>query len=96
MNNEEILNRFKLSGYRTRITHLRNIDDELYDMKTIRENNGQNLINSHGGKTLCEVMLNNYVALSAVAICNPKDKYNRKDGANLALSRAYDYAFGGK
>lgn len=85
-----LLKQFRDYGFRTRITHFRMLNgyDTPVELSVIRQEGLQRELNSYGGLTTCDVKLDDFTSVRTIAICNPKDKYNRKEGVNLALIRA--------
>lgn len=95
----EALDDLKMLG-KVRIHHYRIVDGfdpnltEELPMSTIRRSGMQRWIRPRGGKTVVLVELDDYTMVESVALCNPLDKYVRKDGIALALMRAYNFLYG--
>lgn len=94
MQNSEILEMFKNEGFQTRIVHLREVPGYgLTRLGDIRLYNLQKNIRSNGGLTECHVRIDDTTEIVTRAKCNPKDRYDRKLGTNIALTRALDYIY---
>lgn len=90
---QEMMDKISEAGYRTKITHFREVkmgnSSFVSTMGRIRATGEQDFILSRGGITVASVKLDEFTYIECEARCNPKDKYNRKEGANRALFRAY-------
>lgn len=101
MNNTEYINELKRLGFKPKVGHYRFVrisPDYIYLEKIgeVRSSNHQKYLLSNGGETRVSLLSENnpYIRLEFLAICNKKDKYCRYTGANLALSRAYEWVLG--
>lgn len=89
--NPELVNKIHEYGYKINVRHYRKLDGGVMylDMNTIKVEELQDLIDPFGGYTECTVFWDEKPVFTVTAKCSPKDRFNRKIGAHIALARAY-------
>jgi len=101
LSNKEILDGFQERGFCVSLRHKRRIQwtEDYMDMFTIKENELQDMIDPYGGITEAWVYkvvpygeegIERVTYFTALAKCNPKDRFNRKIGGHIALARAFE------
>lgn len=93
MNNTELVNELQKFG-KVKVRHYRHIQytNSLVSMYEIRGLREQEVILPYGGKTEASIEIGDY-KFTATAHCSTKDKFQRKVGTNLALTRLMDLHF---
>lgn len=76
------------SGYKVRVIHIRNDNPAHYYM-----NADPSPYHPKGGETVVEITTPDKNNLIGVAVCHPRDNYNKKMGVKIAVGRALTGSF---
>ena len=92
MDNDKLVKEIQELGYKVHVRHYRRMQDSetYFDMNTIKQAGLQDAIDAYGGYTECTVFWEgDNPCFTVVAKCSPKDRFQKKLGAHIALARAY-------
>lgn len=91
LENDKLVKEIQALGYKVHVRHYRRMMDSesCFDMNTIKQAGLQDWIDAYGGYSECTVFWEgDNPCFTVTAKCSPKDRFNKKLGAHIALARA--------